>query len=179
VAMSPVDLRYPVGSFQFGLSVSAQDRALLLTQVAEAPALLRAAVANLSDVQLDTPYRTDGWTVRQVVHHLPDSHLNWYVRAKLALTEQEPTIQAFNENLWAALQDGRANDIEPSLRILEGIHARTVLFFKWLASADWDRKFFHPERGALTIGDILPALAWHSRHHTAHITELRKRAGWA
>lgn len=179
MAMSPVDLRYPVGPFQFGLPVSGQDRALYLTQVAEAPSLLRAAVANLSDAQLDTPYRTGGWTVRQVVHHLADSHLNWYVRAKLALTEQEPTIQPFNENLWAELQDGRADDIEPSLRILEGIHARTVLFFKSLGPADWDRKFFHPERGALTIGDILPALAWHSRHHTAHITELRKRVGWA
>jgi hypothetical protein len=177
--MSPVDLRYPVGPFQFGLPVSTQERSLYLTQVAEAPALLRAAVANLSDIQLDTPYRTDGWTVRQVVHHLPDSHLNWYVRAKLALTEQEPAIQPFNENLWAELPDGRADVIEPSLRIFEGVHARTVLFFKSLGAADWDRKFFHPERGGLAIQHILPALAWHSRHHTAHITELRKRAGWA
>lgn len=176
--MSAVDLRYPVGPFEFGIPVPAQDRALYLAQLAEAPSLLRTAAANLSDIQLDTPYRDGGWTVRQVVHHLPDSHLNWYIRAKLALTEEEPTIQAFNENLWAELRDGRADDIEPSLRILEGIHARTVLFFNSLGPADWGRKFFHPERGALTIANILPALAWHSRHHTTHITELRKRAGW-
>jgi uncharacterized damage-inducible protein DinB len=176
--MSTPDLRYPVGPFQFGLPVAAGDRAVFLSQVAEAPAKLRAAVASLSDRQLDTPYRPGGWTVRQVVHHLPDSHLNWYVRAKLALTEAEPTIQPFGENLWAELPDGRTGSIEPSLRILEGIHARTAIFFESLALADWARKFSHPERGVLTIEDILPALAWHSRHHTAHITELRNRMGW-
>jgi len=176
--MSTPDLRYPIGPFQFGLPVSVEERSLLLSQVAGAPAKLRAAVAHLSDVQLDTPYRAGGWTVRQLVHHIPDSHLNWYVRAKLALTEDEPKIQPFSENLWAELPDGRAGDIEPSLRILEGIHARTVLFFESLAPEDWTRKFFHPERGVLFIQDILPALAWHSRHHTAHITELCKRVGW-
>jgi uncharacterized damage-inducible protein DinB len=176
--MSTPDLRYPVGPFEFGLPVSASERPLYLSQVAEAPAKLRAAVAHLSDAQLDTPYRPGGWTVRQVFHHIPDSHLNWYIRAKLALTEDEPTIQPFSENLWAELPDGRAGAIEPSLTILEGIHARTALFFASLAPQDWTRKFFHPERGALTIEDILPALAWHSRHHTAHITELRKRMDW-
>jgi hypothetical protein len=176
--MSTANLRYPIGPFQFGLPVSAQERSLYLAQVAEAPAKLRAAVASLSDAQLDTPYRAGGWTVRQVVHHIPDSHLNWYVRAKLALTEGQPTIQPFSENLWAELQDGRAGAIEPSLRILEGVHVRTVLFFESLAPADWKRKFFHPERGVLTIEDILPALAWHSRHHTAHIVELRQRMDW-
>jgi hypothetical protein len=157
--MSIPDLRYPIGPFEFGLLVSTEERSLYLSQVAEAPAKLRAAVANLSDAQLDTPYRDGGWTVRQLVHHLPDSHL-------------------FAENSWAELEDGRAGAIEPSLRILEGIHARTVLFFRSLAPQDWRRKFFHPERGVLTIEDILPALAWHSRHHTAHITELRRRMGW-
>jgi hypothetical protein len=176
--MATSDLRYPVGSFEFGLPYSAQERSLYLSQVAQAPASLGAAVANLTDSQLDTPYRDGGWTVRQVVHHLPDSHLNWYIRAKLALTENEPTIQAFAENLWAELPDGRTGSIEPSLRIFEGIHARTVLFFESLAPQDATRKFLHPERGVLTIQDILPALAWHSRHHTAHITELRKRMGW-
>jgi uncharacterized damage-inducible protein DinB len=177
--MSPFDVRYPVGPFEFGLPVSPQERALYLQQVAEAPAKLRAAVTHLSDAQLDTPYRDGGWTVRQVVHHLPDAHLNWYVRAKLALTEDEPKIQPFSENLWAELSDGRTGNIEPSLRILEGIHARTVLFFDSLMPQDWTRKFFHPERGVLTIQDILPALAWHSRHHTAHITELSARMGWS
>ncbi len=176
--MSTPDLRYPIGSFEFGLPVSTQERSLCLAQVAEAPAKLRAAVANLSDVQLDTPYRSGGWTVRQVIHHLPDSHLNWYVRAKLALTEDQPTIQPFSENLWAELPDGRAGAIEPSLRMLEGVHARTVLFFESLAHEDWKRKFFHPERGVLTIEDILPAFAWHSRHHTAHIVELCRRMNW-
>ena len=169
--MSTTDARYPIGPFQFGLPLTAQDRALYLSQVAEAPAKLRAAVANLSDAQLDTPYRAGGWTVRQVVHHLPDAHLNWYVRAKLALTENEPAIRPYDENLWAELHDGRAGDIEPSLRIVDGVHGRIVLFYESLAPQDWKRKFFHPDRGTLTIEDILPALAWHSRHHTAHITE--------
>jgi uncharacterized damage-inducible protein DinB len=176
--MSTRDPRYPIGEFRFGLPVSVAERTALLTQVAEAPAKLRAAVAHLSDAQLDTPYRAGGWTVRQVVHHLPDSHLNWYVRAKLALTENEPTIQPFSENLWAELDDGRAGSIEPSLRLLEGIHARMVFFFESLAPQDWTRRFFHPERGVLTIQDILPAFAWHARHHTAHISELRERMGW-
>jgi uncharacterized damage-inducible protein DinB len=176
--VSTADLRYPVGPFQFGLPVSADERSLYLSQVADAPSKLRAAIAQLSDAQLDTAYRPGGWTVRQVVHHLPDSHLNWYIRAKLALTEDEPTMKPFDENLWAELQDGRAGAIEPSLQIFEGIHARTVLFFDSLTTQDWPRKFFHPERGVLTIQDILPALAWHSRHHTAHITELRRRMDW-
>jgi len=176
--MSSADLRYPIGPFQFGLPVSVQERSFCLSQVTEAVAKLRAAVAHLSDTQLDTQYRSGGWTVRQVVHHLPDSHLNWYVRAKLALTEDEPTIQSFSEKDWADLHDGRAGDIEPSLRFLEGIHARIALFFESLGPQDWTRKFFHPERGVLMIQDILPAFAWHSRHHTAHITELCKRMGW-
>jgi uncharacterized damage-inducible protein DinB len=176
--MGAENVRYPIGPFQFGLPVAFQERPVLLLQVSEAPAKLRSAAANLSDQQLDTPYRLGGWTVRQVVHHLPDSHLNWYIRAKLALTEDEPTIKPFAEGPWAELQDGRAGAIEPSLRILEGVHARTALFFESLAPEDWRRKFVHPEHGVLTIEDILPALAWHSRHHTAHIMELRKRMGW-
>jgi len=176
--MSTDDLRYPIGPFQFGLPFSAHERAVFLSQVADAPAKLRAAVAELSDAQLDTPYRDGGWTVRQVVHHLPDAHLNWYIRGKLALTEHEPTMKPFAEDLWAELPDSRAGAIEPSLQIFEGIHARTVLLFESLAPEDWTRKFFHPERGTLTIQDILPALAWHSRHHTAHISELRRRRSW-
>jgi hypothetical protein len=178
IFMAADNLRYPIGEFQFCLPFSTQERMVFLAQLAEAPAKLRTAVANLSEAQLDTPYRPDGWTIRQVVHHLPDSHLNWYIRGKLALTENEPTIKPFSEELWAQLSDGRSGAIEPSLRILEGIHARTALFFESLAPQDWTRKFSHPEFGALSIQDILPALAWHSRHHTAHITELRKRMGW-
>jgi len=176
--MSSESLQYPVGQFQFGLPFTAEERALFLSQVAEAPARLRAAVVDLSESQLDTPYRPGGWTVRQVVHHLPDGHLNWYIRAKLALTETEPAVQAFSENLWAELPDAKSGAIEPSLRMFEGLHARTVLFFEALAPQDWTRKLLHSDRGSLTIQDILPALAWHSRHHTAHITELWKRMGW-
>jgi hypothetical protein len=176
--MPASDLKYPVGPFQFCLPVSAQDRASYLSIVAVAPASMRAAVAGLSGVQLDTPYRPGGWTVRQVVHHLPDSHLNWYIRVKLALTMREPTIQPFSENLWAELPDGRTGAVEPSLRMLEGVHARTVLFFESLAPHEWMRTFHHPEIGVLTIEDTLPAFAWHSRHHTAHITELRNRMSW-
>jgi DinB superfamily len=141
--MPASDPRYPIGPFQFGLPVAANERPLLLSQLAEAPAKLRAALADLSTAQLDTPYRAGGWTVRQVVHHLPDSHLNWYIRAKLALTEQEPTILPFAEDVWTEPPDGRAGAIEPSLGILEGIHARTVLFFNALASQDWMRKPHH------------------------------------
>jgi uncharacterized damage-inducible protein DinB len=176
--MSTADPRYPIGTFQFGLPITEQDRSLFLSQIAEAPSKLRAAVVDLSESQLDTPYRRDGWTVRQVVHHLPDGHLQWYVRAKLALTDTESAVQAFSENLWAELPDGRVGPIEPSLQFFEGLHARTVLFFESLGPQDWTRKLGHSERGSLIIQDIVPALAWHSRHHTAHITELRKRMGW-
>jgi uncharacterized damage-inducible protein DinB len=177
-SMPTTDLQYPIGTFQFGLPVTPQERTPFLSQIAEAPAKLRSAVAHLSENQLDTPYRPGGWTVRQVVHHLPDGHLNWYIRAKLALTETEPAVQAFSENAWAELPDARSSAIEPSLRIFEGVHARTVLFFESLAPQDWTRKLVHSDRGLLTIQDIVPALAWHSRHHTAHITELRRRMGW-
>jgi len=176
--MSTENLQYPIGTFQFGLPITPQERTLFLSQIADAPANLRAAVANLSESQLDTPYRPGGWTVRQVVHHLPDGHLNWYVRAKLALTEDEPAVQSFSENLWAELPDGRSGAVEPSLRIFEGAHARMVLLFESLTPQEWARRLSHSERGSLTIQDIVPALAWHSRHHTAHITELRKRMSW-
>jgi uncharacterized damage-inducible protein DinB len=177
--MTPApDLRYPIGPFKFGLPVSSEDRPLHLLQLAEAPAKLRAAVAGLTEAQLDTPYRPGGWTVRQVVHHLADAHVNWYIRPKLAVTETEPTIKPYDESLWAQLPDARTGPIEPSLMLFEGVHARWVLFLKSLAPEDWSRKFMHPEWGVLTIEDILPGMAWHSRHHTAHITGLRERMGW-
>jgi len=177
--MTPApDLRYPIGPFTFGLPVSPEDRPLYLAQLAEAPAKLRAAIAGLSDAQLDTPYRPDGWTVRQVVHHLADAHLNWYVRPKLAITESEPTIKPFDENLWAQLPDARTGPIEPSLMLFEGVSARWVLFFQSLAPEQWSRKFMHPERGPLIVDDVPPAMVWHCRHHTAHITGLRARQSW-
>ena len=177
--MTPApDLRYPIGPFKFGLPVAPEDRPLYLAQLAEAPAKLRAAVAGLSDSQLDTTYRPEGWTVRQVVHHLADAHVNWYIRPKLAITESEPTIKPYDESLWAQLPDARTGPVEPSLMMFEGVHARWVLFLKSLAPEDWSRKFMHPERGLLAVDDVLFTMAWHGRHHTAHITGLRERMAW-
>ena len=176
--MTTENLQYPIGAFRFGQPITERERTIFLSQIAEAPAKLRTAVADLSDSQLDTPYRPGGWTVRQVVHHLPDGHLQWYVRIKLALTETDSAVPAFSEDLWATLPDGRYGAIEPSLQFFEGLHARAVLFFGSLTPQDWARKMGQSERGSLIIQDVVPALAWHSRHHIAHITELRKRMGW-
>jgi len=172
------DPRYPIGQFQSNTPVTAQDRRAYLLQMTEAPDRLRAACENLSPSQLDTQYRPDGWTVRQVIHHLADSHLNWYVRTKLALTEDEPLIKPFDEKLWAELQDARTGSIQTSLCLLGGLHNRWVQIFESLGPLDWFRKMTHPERGVMTLNAILPMIAWHGRHHTAHITELRKRMDW-
>lgn len=159
--------------------MSGPHRRELLSQIAEAPRRLRAAVEGLSAEQLNTPYRLEGWTVRQVVHHLADAHLNWYVRTKLALTENEPTIKPYAEARWAELHDARHGPIEPSLLLLASLHERWVQLFESLATVDWSRSFVHPERGVLTLDATLPMHAWHGRHHTAQITELQKRMGWA
>lgn len=172
------DLRYPIGPFQGKASITPQDRREDLLQLQDAPDRLRAAVEHLSSDQLDAPYRPGGWTVRQVIHHLADSHLNWYARTKLALTEKEPLIKPFDENLWAELPDARYGPIEPSMLLLDGLHTRWTQSFESLGASDWARTMIHPERGALTLDAILPMIAWHGRHHTAHITEHRKRMGW-
>jgi len=172
------DIRYPIGRFEFYAPYNSDDRPVWLAQLAEAPANLRAAVAGLNDQQLDTPYREGGWTLRQVVHHLADAHVNWYIRPKLAVTEDQPTIKPYAEQLWAELPDARSSPIEPSLAMFEGVHARFVRFFGSLAPGDWSRKFMHPEWGALKVEDVLRAMAWHARHHTGHITGLRRRMGW-
>ena len=176
--MSPSpDIRYPVGRFSFKDPFRSEDRPLFLAQFAEAPQKLRAAVAGLSDLQLDTPYRAGGWTVRQVVHHLADAHMNWYIRPKLAVTEDLPTTKPYAEQLWAELADARNGPIEPSLQIFEGVTERWRRFLESLAPEDWSRKFTNPEWGTLTVEDTLRAMDWHGRHHTSHITELRKREG--
>jgi len=172
------DLRYPIGPFQLQFESTPEGRREFLVHLAEAPKRLQASVDGLSAEQLDTPYRPEGWTVRQVVHHLADAHLNWYVRTKLALTEDNPTIKPYNEARWAELPDARHSSVEPSLLLLDGLHERWVLLFESLSPADWSREFIHPERGVLTLDDTLPMHAWHGRHHTAQITELRKRMGW-
>ena len=144
----------------------------------EHPAELRAAVHGLSPEQLDTPYRLEGWTVRQVVHHLPDSHMNSFIRFKLALTEEEPTIKPYDEDLWARLGDVRNTPVEVSLRLLESLHQRWVVLLRSLGDEDWPRKFRHPELGVMSLERNLALYAWHGRHHVAHITALRERMGW-
>src|SRR5579864_1069823 len=176
--MENSDLRYPVGQFQFPDAVSAEERKRYITEIAEAPAKLRSAVGGLSDQQLDTPYRPGGWTVRQVVHHVPDSHLNSYVRFRLALTEEEPTIKAYFEDRWAELPDARTAPVEISLRLLECLHARWVGLLRSLTDAEWKRTFRHPELGPISLEQNAALYAWHGRHHVAHILNLRERMGW-
>jgi uncharacterized damage-inducible protein DinB len=173
-----MDLRYPVGKFDFQKEVTEDDRRRFIDEIEEAPARLRASVEGLSPEQLDTPYREGGWTVRQVVHHVPDSHLNSYTRFKLALTEEEPIIKPYHEDLWADLADGRAAPVEVSLALLESLHTRWVMLLRSLTPKDFDRTFRHPDIGVVTLAKNLGLYAWHGRHHTAQITSLREREGW-
>ena len=172
------DLRFPIGEFKRGEIPTEQERAHLIVAIAETPARLAAAIAGLSPEQLNTPYRPGGWTVRQLVHHLPDSHMNAYVRFKLALTEDEPTIKPYNEALWAELGDSRKTPPEVSLALLENLHYRWIMLMWSLAPEDWPRKFRHPEMGTMTLDELVALYAWHGRHHVAHITALRERNGW-
>jgi DinB superfamily len=176
--MDTPDLRYPVGEFRFPESVSAQELAVFLDQIAETPARMRAAIDGLSDSQLDTPYRTGGWTVRQLAHHVPDSHINSYTRFRLALTENDPVIKPYEEARWAELSDARTMPVEPSLRLLESLHARWVPLLRSLSDMDWKRTFRHPELGPVRLEQNAALYAWHGRHHVAHITSLRERMGW-
>ena len=172
------DLRYPIGNFQFSGKVTDGDRRRSIDIIESTPSKMRAAVKGMGDKQLDTPYRPGGWTIRQVVHHVPDSHLNAYIRFKLALTEDVPTIKAYDEQSWAQLEDSKNTPIETSLTLLESLHQRMTVLLRSLKSADFERKFNHPERGPMTIDSLLALYAWHGPHHVAHITELRKREGW-
>jgi uncharacterized damage-inducible protein DinB len=176
--MSDAELRYPIGKYQPVEKLSEQDRQKLLAQIEEAPKKLRAAVAGLSREQLNTPYRDGGWTVQQVVHHLADSHMNSYVRFKLALTEDEPTIKPYNETRWAELSDSKNTPVETSLALMDALHERWVNLLRGMSPADFARKMKHPERGSITLDDTLGLYAWHSRHHVAHITSLRERKNW-
>jgi uncharacterized damage-inducible protein DinB len=172
------DLRYPVGRFDPRPQLNDDERQTLIHQIAEAPAKLRQSVKGLTEEQLDTPYRPEGWTVRQVVHHLPDSHFNAYVRMKLAMTEQQPTIKPYEQQLWAELSDARTAPTEISLTLLESLHKRWVLFLQSLKSSDFGRTLNHPESGVMNLDRLLQLYAWHGRHHTAQITSLRERMGW-
>jgi uncharacterized damage-inducible protein DinB len=174
-----VDPRYPIGPFAFDGTASPQLREYRIGEIAAAPGALRAAVAGLTSKQLDTPYREQGWTVRQVVHHLPDSHLNAYTRIKLALTENEPVIKPYDEARWAELPDVQATPVETSLTLLDCLHRRWVLLLRELGPADFGRSFRHPELGrSIGLDEVLALYAWHGRHHVAQITSLRTRRGW-
>ena len=172
------DLRYPVGKFVREPHVDAARRAAWIAQIADAPARLAAAVEGLTDAQLDTPYRPDGWTVRQVAHHVPDSHMNAYIRCKLAVTEDNPAVKTYDEKAWADLGDSRSMPVAPSLTLLSTLHERWVAWLKTLDEAAFARTAVHPEWGRPSVDDFLQLYAWHGRHHVAHITGLRKRMGW-
>ncbi len=172
-----VDPRYPVGQYRVPEEISADDRLLAIETLAELPSELRNAVRGLDAAQLDTPYREGGWTVRQVVHHLADSHMNALLRVKLALTEDWPTIKPYDEAAWARLHDA-AGPIEWSLELSESLHARWVMLLQSLQPAQWQRGFVHPESGRVSVAMATLQYAWHSRHHVAHIQHLRQREEW-
>jgi uncharacterized damage-inducible protein DinB len=172
------DLRYPVGKFTYEGHLTEDQKRSFLDDIARTPANLRAAVKGLTPAQLDTPYRPGGWTVRQVVHHVPDSHLNAYVRFKLTLTENEPIIKPYAEDRWAELPDTRATPLEVSLTLLDSLHDRWMRLLRSLTPEQWKRTFRHPDLGAMTLDRTLALYAWHGRHHVAHVTTLRQRSGW-
>ena len=173
------DLRYPIGRFAPPATYTPEARQQFLAELAACPDELRRATAGLATAQLDTPYRESGWTVRQVVHHLPDSHMNAYVRHKLAATEDQPAIKLYKEALWAEHIDARTMPIEPSLQIIGGSHARWVVLLRNMSTSDFVCSFFHPEQQReISLAEALELYVWHSGHHLAHITELKKREGW-
>src|SRR5215472_9686585 len=173
-----MDARYPIGNFELPTQITPLRRQQAMDEIASLPEKMRAAVKGLHDAQLDTPYRPGGWTVRQVVHHVPDSHLNSYMRFKLALTEDEPTIKTYAEDRWAELADSKATPIEVSLALLDSLHDRWVRLLTSLTEEDWKRTFRHPDLGPMTLEKALALYAWHGKHHVAHVAELRKRMSW-
>ena len=178
MAIPVEDLRHPIGRFSFQPPSTAAQRKQWIAEIAEAPANLRAAVSRLNEEQLNTPYRDGGWTVRQVVHHVPESHMNAYIRFKLALTEKEPTIKPYDEAAWAELPDVPETPIEVSLKLMDSLHVRWVTMLQLMSEADFLKRFLHPERGVVTLEMNLAMYAWHGKHHVAHITALRERKQW-
>jgi len=171
-------LRFPLGKFAGGDTFTQSEVHEFVQDIARLPGLLRQAVQGLTSAQLDTPYRPGGWTVRQVVHHLADSHMNSYIRFRLALTEDNPVIKPYEEQLWAELPDARQEPVEVSLALLEALHQRWVSLLKTLSENDWLRTFTHPVSGKTTIAKAAGLYAWHGRHHLAHITNLRQLHKW-
>jgi hypothetical protein len=177
MALTDIDPRYPVGVFEAPASISADERTGAVATLAELPEQLRNAVDGLSSAQLGTPYREGGWTLRQVVHHVADSHMNAFIRVKLALTEDWPTVKTYDEAAWAKLHD-MAAPVEWSLELVEALHARWVMLLQSLDETQWQRGYVHPEDGRVTVEMSALTYAWHSRHHVAHITHLRAKEGW-
>lgn len=173
-----MDLSYPIGKPELPASLDAALRRQCISDISQAPKRFREAVKGLNDQQLDTPYRPGGWTVRQVVHHVADSHINAYIRFRLALTEESPAIKPYDEKKWAELADARSLPVEASLAIIEAMHERWVALLQSLPETAFSRTFVHPERGAMSLDANLGIYAWHGRHHAAHITGLRDRMGW-
>jgi hypothetical protein len=172
------DLSYPIGEFVAQPAITNAQRQELITSLEQLPARLRAAIAGLSHEQLDTPYRPEGWTVRQTVHHTADSHMNGYTRFKLGLTEDTPTVKPYDEKLWAKFEDGSKADPELSLRLLEALHERWALCLRALPAEVFARELRHPDVGMMSVDVVLQNYEWHGRHHVAHITRLRERMGW-
>ena len=173
------DLRYPIGKIVRTPQLTADERRAAIDAIADAPRALRAAAARLTDAQLDTPYRADGWTVRQVVHHVADSHMNAYSRFRLALTEENPTVKRYDEAKWAELVDARTMPVDVSLDLLDRMHARLVLLLRSLPEGDFQRTLHHSENGPMTVDALLGMYSWHGRHHVAHVTALRDRMQWS
>jgi hypothetical protein len=173
-----MDLSFPIGKFDKNQTVDPAAIPSLIADLEALPALLAAATAGLTAEQLDTPYRPGGWTVRQTVHHVADSHMNSAIRLRLALTETEPTIRPYEQQLWAELLDARTAPIDLSLQLLQSLHARWVILLRSMAPADFARSFRHPELGLVRLDTNLALYSWHGKHHTAHITGLRQRMNW-
>ena len=173
-----MDLRYPIGRFTPDATATPETRTRHIAEVAALPQRFRKAVSGLSDTQLSTPYREGGWTVRQLIHHVPDSHLNAYIRCKLALTEDSPTIKPYDQEAWANLADSALTPAEVSLSLLEAVHTRWVTLLRALTSDDFQRKFNHPETGVQSVDSTVAFYAWHGTHHLGHITALRERMRW-
>ena len=171
------DLSYPIGKYDKGEKINRERRKQFIKEISELPDVLRAAVRNLSDEQLDTPYRPGGWTVRQVVHHVGDSHLNSLIRFKLALTEDNPTIRPYAEDLWAQTGEYKL-PVEVSLNLIDCIHQRWTALLESMSDKDFARILNHPETGIWTLENLLGMYVWHGKHHTAHITNLKKRHQW-
>jgi uncharacterized damage-inducible protein DinB len=172
------DLQYPIGPFKAQEAYQRQQRAELIDEIAVTPERLRQAIRGLSEQQLEIPYRPGGWTVRQVVHHIPESHMNSYIRFKLALTEEKPTIKPYDESAWAKLPDVTQTPIEVSLALLESLHSRWTVLLRSMSDNDFKRQFTHPDIGLMTLEKNLALYAWHGAHHVAHITKLRDRMEW-